>query len=216
MSADPVGVLTTDWPVRLFRKLTYLRFSGVVHEHPDDLNNPNSGPRFPAQVLDTHIMHHGYVTERVRRDRFNRNLPLIKRDRKQNPDRLLGKMLYMRDLSHLCMFEAERNGGIVNGEMRKHAEEGIKLFEELIDISARKPIAARMARDGLEFYSNLVTVLGDGFEAVVQLHASKEFGQTSLQKGPMRAGRFLTRKHFDSYMRLICDEQMDMFETKYW
>ena len=184
MSADPLGILTTDYPVRAFRRVPSLRFNGVVHEHPDDVENPNHGPRHPAMLAETHILHHGYTTETVRRQRFNRNLPLIQRDRRDNPNRLLGKLLWMRDLSHMCMFIAEQTQGYVTDDMRRYAEEGIAIFEDLLKEAEEKPIAARMVRDGIEYYSNLVSVLGEGFETEFQLHCAKSFGQAKLEAGP--------------------------------
>lgn len=216
MSADPVGILTTDYPVRAFRRVPYLRFNGVVHEHPDDVENPNHGPRHPAMLAETHILHHGYTTETVRRQRFARNLPLIQRDRKDNPNRLLGKLLWMRDLSHMCMFHAEHTNGYVTTDMRRYAEEGIAIFEDLLREAESKPIAARMVRDGIEYYSNLVSVLGDGFETEFQLHCAKQFGQAKLEAGPRRKGRFRTRDHFERYLKFCYDEQMSGFEKRYW
>jgi 2-polyprenyl-3-methyl-5-hydroxy-6-metoxy-1,4-benzoquinol methylase/glycosyltransferase involved in cell wall biosynthesis len=216
MSADPVGILTTDYPVRAFRRVPYLRFNGVVHEHPDDTERMNCGPRHPAMLGEVHILHHGYTTEKVRRDRFYRNLPLIKRDRKENPDRILGKLLWMRDLSHMCMFHAEQTGGYVTPEMRKYAEEGIAIFEGLLEEAEDNPVAGRMLRDGIEYYSNLVSVLGEGFETEFQLHCAKQFGQAKLDQGPRRKGRFRNRDHFERYMKSCFDEQMQGFEKRYW
>lgn len=218
LSADPVGVLTTDWPVRVFRNLPYLRFKGVVHEHPDDAEHPNSGPRAPAQLVDMHIMHHGYTTEAVRRARFQRNLPLIQRDRRENPDRLLGRMLWMRDLAHLCMFEIERTQGRVNGEVHAFAEEGIREWELLLKEGEKQPIAGRMVRDGLEFYTTLVSVLGLGFDVQLQMHAARPGtpGGARLETGQRRGGRFLNREHLDKYLKICVDEQVLGFDSKYF
>ncbi|NIM05539.1 MAG: hypothetical protein GTN65_07960, partial [Armatimonadetes bacterium] len=61
-----------DVPVRLFRNGRGVKFFGVIHEHPEE--GLNQGIQ-PAVVLsDVHIMHDGYVTEKVRRERFLRNL----------------------------------------------------------------------------------------------------------------------------------------------
>lgn len=213
-SADPVGVLTTDWPVRIFRRNPYMRFRGVVHEHPDDMENLNHGPRTPAQLMDFHIVHHGYSTEPVRRARFYRNLPLIKRDRKQYPDRTLGRLLWMRDLSHMCMFELERTRGLVTSECMEHAWQGLAEWEQML---AQKddPIVSRMIRDGLEFYSTLVTVTGQGFDFDVQMHASKGTS-ADLAKGPRRKGRFLSREHLDTYIACCLDDQLMKFDSKYF
>jgi glycosyltransferase involved in cell wall biosynthesis/SAM-dependent methyltransferase len=215
MSADPVGVLTTDWPVRIFRRAPYLRFSGVVHEHPDDTERPNSGPRAPAQVIDVNIMHHGYTTEEVRRSRFQRNLPLIRRDRAQNPRRLLGKMLWLRDLAHVCMFGLEQTRGMVTEEMLATAKEGIELWEDLLRESEKSQMAARMLRDGLEFYSTLVGVLGSGFEFQVQMHAARD-APAKLDAGQKRMGRFLNREHLNGYLRTCVDEQVQPIVSRYF
>ena len=219
LSADPVGVLTTDWPVRVFRNVPYLRFRGFVHEHPDDLEHLNSGPRSPAQIQDLHIMHHGYVTERVRRERFQRNLPLIQRDRQDNPDRMLGRMLWMRDLAHLCMFEIESNGGQITDSVMRYASEGIREWETLL-AESDKPIAARMVRDGLEFYSTLVAMTGQGFDVAFQMHMSRSVPgpqmQAQVERGPKRGGRFLSREHLDKFLKICVDEQVVGFDNRYW
>lgn len=214
MSAEPAGVLTTDWPVRLFRRNEYLRFSGVVHEHPDDIERPNSGPRSPAQLTDVCIVHHGYTTEEVRRARFHRNLPLIRRDRAQNPDRVLGRMLWMRDTAHMCMFGLEQTGGAVTEQMREVARTGIAEWEALLADGAN-PMTARMIRDGLEFYSTLVGVLGEGFEVAMQMHATKG-SPARVEAGPRRSARFLNRAHLDAFMKSCVDEQVSGFDSKYF
>lgn len=220
MSADPVGILTTDWPVRIFRNVPHLRFRGFVHEHPDDVENLNGGPRCVAQLRDVQIMHHGYTTESVRRARFHRNLPLIQRDRRDNPDRMLGRMLWMRDLAHLCMFELEANRGQVTDDIVRYAQEGIVEWEKLL-ADGDKPIAGRMIRDGLEFYSTLVSVLGVGFEVAMQIHASRSpqpFAppQAAVEKGHRRVGRFLNREHLDRFVKICLDEQTVGFDNKYF
>ena len=215
MSGDPPGVLTTDWPVRIFRNVEYLRFRGVVHEHPDDLDNPNCGPRAAAQIApnDFSIIHHGYTTEEVRRGRFQRNLPLIRRDRKKDPTRVLGAMLWLRDLAHLVMFEMERTGGQLTMAAVEYAKQGMAEWETLLK-EADKPINARMLRDGLDYYSTLVSVLGVGFEAQLQFAATKEPGQKP--QTPVRIGKFLNRAHFDRYAKAIFDEQLSHFDSKYF
>jgi len=113
------------------------------------------------------------------------------------------------------MFQAEQTQGQVTHEMREFATEGIAMFEKLLNM-ADTPIAGRLARDGVEFYSNLVSVLGDGFEIEFQFHASRIFGQAKLEAGPKRKGRFQKREHFDRFMELCFDEQMDYFDSKYF
>lgn len=214
MSADPAGILTTDWPVRVFRNNGYLRFVGVVHEHPDDIENPNRGPRAPAQLMDVNILHHGYSTEPVRRARFARNFPLIRRDRKQHPDRVLGALLWIRDLAHMCMFELEGTRGRITPQCLEYAHEGLAEWEKLLE--ARKdPIVSRMIRDGAEFYSTLVAMLGAGFEFEFQMHATKGI-PANLASGPRRKGRFLNRTHLEKFLECCIDEQTMKFDSKYF
>ena len=61
------------------------------------------------------IAHYGYKDEGTRKERFARNLPLILRDREENPERILGKFLWLRDLAQMRdlvtdLLEGERLG----------------------------------------------------------------------------------------------------------
>jgi hypothetical protein len=127
--AEPAGLIKTDLPCRLFRSGIGLRFFGLVHEHP--CFAPDQPPRHVMLIPDVAIGHGGYSTELVRRQRFERNLPLMRRDRAKYPHRTLGKMLWVRDLLHLARFELER-GGRVTPAIRQRAEEALVLWRELL------------------------------------------------------------------------------------
>ena len=108
-SVEPGGVLKTDFPCRLFRNRNGIRFHGLVHEHPE--RGLNQGAGRVLLLPDVAICHNGYVTEAVRRERFLRNLPLMRRDREANAARLLGRFLWIRHLAHLNRFASGRPGG---------------------------------------------------------------------------------------------------------
>lgn len=127
--AEPAGLIKTDLPCRLFRNGIGLKFFGLVHEHP--CFAPDQPPRHVMLIPDVAIGHGGYSTEQVRRQRFERNLPLMQRDRAAYPNRTLGKMLWVRDLLHLARFELER-AGRVTPAIRQRAEEALALWRELV------------------------------------------------------------------------------------
>lgn len=99
LAAEPVGLLKTDYPARLFRNHKGFRLFGLIHEHPE--KSLNGGLGRAVKITDTAIIHQGYLNEDIRRRRFARNWPLLQRDRAQYPKRHLGQMLWLRDLAHL-------------------------------------------------------------------------------------------------------------------
>jgi glycosyltransferase involved in cell wall biosynthesis/SAM-dependent methyltransferase len=95
-----------DVPIRLFRKKPTYQFYGVVHEHCEDgMDNPIS----PAMLCpDVNIAHFGYIVEEQRRFKCaKRNLALLAKDRRVNPDRKLGDVLMMRDYINLSNWDIE-------------------------------------------------------------------------------------------------------------
>ncbi len=122
------ATMSTDTPVRLFRKRPDIQFYGCIHEQPQmgDCN----GDIVPAlQVADLQIAHTGYLHEGIRRDKaINRNLPLLVRDQKVFPDRVLGKMLVLRDHANLAFWGMEQTKTLTeNG--RYHYGQVIALYE---------------------------------------------------------------------------------------
>jgi hypothetical protein len=150
-SAEPAGTIKTDHPTRLFRTGKGIKFWGVVHEHPE--TEINKGPGRVCSLGDVAIMHNGYDTEATRRARFERNLPLMIRERKENPGRMLGKMLWIRDLAHLIRFDQER-GALTPHEARARADEAIALWRELA-----RDGEVRLAVDALPYYSQMAQII---------------------------------------------------------
>ncbi|MFH0962961.1 MAG: methyltransferase [Planctomycetota bacterium] len=101
---------TFDQPVRVFRAGVGYRFTGLVHEHCEDVNKgPFDHPIAPALLLpDVDIAHTGYLCEVVRRAKCLRNFPLIVDDLRRHPDRELAWILLARDFINFTNWEVEK------------------------------------------------------------------------------------------------------------
>lgn len=153
-SMEPAGLLKTDYPCRVFRNHKGITFRGVVHEHPE--TGLNEGIKYTAVLDNVAVAHYGYTDEFTRRLRFNRNYPLMVRDREKYPDRHLGKFLWIRDLFQVSRYELE-NGSLFTDEMINRAFEGVELWEDLV-----RNAPLRLALESLEWYSGLCEILGGG------------------------------------------------------
>jgi 2-polyprenyl-3-methyl-5-hydroxy-6-metoxy-1,4-benzoquinol methylase/glycosyltransferase involved in cell wall biosynthesis len=169
MSRIPTTVIAVDYPCRLFRRDSGARFYGVVHEHPE----VKIGSAVPHTHMlgDVSILHHGYVDEKARRGRFHRNLPLLMRDIEQNPDRIINKFLYLRDLSQSIAFEGQQTGD-VSQNMVASAHKAIDLFDVLIDTNPMM----RMTLDAVPYYSTAVAtlMLPSAFHARISVDTKKD------------------------------------------
>jgi glycosyltransferase involved in cell wall biosynthesis len=209
ISIEPVGILKTDLPVRLFRNYVGIKFFGVVHEHPE--KELNKGVGHVQAIYDVEIAHSGYTDEQTRRGRFNRNIDLLVRDREKYPERYLGKMLWLRDLAQMCKYQLETNGGRVTPDMKKRAEEGIKLWEELVDLDQ-----LRMAVDSLEFYSLLCQLSGDTIEFGFTLDASKLNGGINLDSAHRIVGKFRDKDPALKLFNALATEKVKDYEQRYF
>lgn len=208
-AAEPIGVLKTDMPCRLFRNGLNIRFFGIVHEHPELKLNEGLGN---VQLIgDIEIAHHGYTTEAIRRARFNRNIDLLVRDRTKYPDRVLGKFLWIRDLAQMCRYELEMNGGQITNEMRQRADEGIKLWEELLEDNH-----LRMLVDGIEFYDMLVKIKGNSFEFGFTMGTSKLNGGLNLDSSKKIQAHFHSKEHAIKLFNAIFNEKTKTYDSKYY
>jgi hypothetical protein len=116
-----------DTPVRLYRNRPGIRFYGVVHEHPETALNEGIQPA--VMLSDVVIYHDGYVTESLRRGRFQRNLPLLEKGARRHPGRLLDKVFFARDYVHLARYDLEANGHLTD-RAREHLERAAALHRE--------------------------------------------------------------------------------------
>ena len=142
--------MKTDLPLRIFRNYIGIKYFGLVHEHPE--TELNKGVGYAMVLGDVSIAHNGYMNNQIRKQRFNRNFELMKRDREKNPTRVLGKSLWVRDLAQSIKFEVEA-GVHENQSMHDRANEAIKLWRELLNDSSR------MAADTLIYYSSCVMLV---------------------------------------------------------
>jgi glycosyltransferase involved in cell wall biosynthesis/2-polyprenyl-3-methyl-5-hydroxy-6-metoxy-1,4-benzoquinol methylase len=214
-STEPTAVLSTDYPVRIFRRNDDVRFRGVVHEHPENKNKPDDGVGYAYVLFELHFSHNGYSTEPVRRKRFMRNIALMARDREENPDRILGKFLWIRDLALMCRFELEQTGGVVTPEMHGRAVEGLKLWEETLDKCSDHPQVRRMIKDHLEFYDTLVKILGEGFTFKMNITSGNGTADIHLNGVGELSAQFLNRRHLDKFLSVVIDDEVKDYGTKY-
>lgn len=210
-SVEPAGVMKVDLPSRLFRNGKGIKFFGVVHEHPEI--ELNKGIGHATVISDVSIAHYGYSTEDVRRQRFERNIGLLIRDREKYPERQLGKFLWVRDLAQMCRWEAESNGARVTEAMVERAKIGIKIWEELLDAGQLRMLADP---DNLSFYSTLVTVLGVGFDFGFTMDASKLNGGAHPEKQPPLAARFYSKEHAEKLFLKLLAERTTNYDSKYF
>lgn len=210
-SVEPAGVLRTDLPTRLFRNNKGIKFFGVVHEHPELELNKGIGQ--VTLLADVYIGHYGYPTEDVRRGRFERNIGLLVRDREKYPDRVLGKFLWLRDLAQMCRWEAESNGGNITPAMRERAQEGIRIWEELLDGGHVRMISED---ESLDFYSTLVKVLGTGFDFSFRFNTSKMNGGAHPEQAPQYKGRFASKEHAEKLFLTLLKERTVHYDSKYF
>ena len=194
-----------DLPVRLFRNNGKLRHYGMVHEHPEEALN--KGPGRTIVIPDVHIPHVGYLIESGRQDRFTRNLPMLEADIKKYPDRVLQKHFIMRDHMLLSTYELQHNEGRVTPEIRARAAEVIKLYREHF---LGKGHFSNV--DPISYYSQAVTLLGEGFDASIQIATDKIDARPN---GTLKA-RFAS---VDDYMIEVtrrAKESAQRFESRYY
>lgn len=207
---EPEGLIKTDYPCRIFRNNTGIRFYGIVHEHPESALNEGAGPVLLLQ--DVAICHSGYETEDIRRERFKRNLPLMRRDREVYPDRLLGKFLWIRDLAHLNRYEFERFRSCTP-RMVSQAEEAIGLWRELVENGH-----VRMALDSLPYYSESVELLrGEGIQFEFSMGAAcAGLGDLNGRPPSPVRGRFLNAADIRLLTEKIVSEKTMIYEERYF
>lgn len=208
-SVEPLGVMRTDHPAKLFRNHRGIKFYGVVHEHPETAIGEGVGA---AVILpDVEIAHGGYTTESIRRDRFKRNIGLMVRDRKKYPQRVLGKALWIRDLSYLCQFDLEAYGGPVP-ETLEFANLGIELWEELLI----KDEKVRLAVDALQFYSLLAKIAGNGFEMGFMLDTSKQNPEVHPERQHPVVAYYASQEHARLLLDSVFEERTNAYENRYY
>lgn len=103
-------VVGHDIPVRLLRNLPNHKFTGFIHEHCEDISKgPFDNPIAPRLLLpDVEIAHLGYLHESQRRKKCsNRNMALLQRSLKEQPERRLNWVLAIRDYLNILKWESK-------------------------------------------------------------------------------------------------------------
>lgn len=198
-----------DLPTRLFRRREHkgrtARFWGVVHEHPELVMNEGIGPSLV--LSDVHVAHVGYLIEATRRKRFVRNWPLLKLDQEKYPDRLLQKYFVMRDNVQMVRYRALQNGGAVDWEMQAKCRETIDLYRRYFLAPPNYMTSA-----ALEYYSEALTFLGEGFEAAFQVEADK----SEAKPNGARRCRFASVEDLCSELQRQAGEKAARFDSPWW
>jgi glycosyltransferase involved in cell wall biosynthesis/2-polyprenyl-3-methyl-5-hydroxy-6-metoxy-1,4-benzoquinol methylase len=208
-AVEPGGIIKTDYPCRLFRNGLGMRFYGVVHEHPE--LGLNQGPGRCLLLPDVAVCHNGYMTEEVRRRRFERNLPLMVRDREKYPQRILGKFLWIRDLAHLNRFEHEQTGG-VSPRMLEQARQAVALWRELVQAGH-----VRLAVDALPYYSEsagLLTGAPIGFDIAVG-GRSMGLGDPEGHPPAVIRGQFVEAADIERLTQALVREKIEPLTGRY-
>lgn len=201
--------MPVDYPLRLFRRAPrggrQLRFWGSIHEHPEFEINSGAGPTIA--LPDVHIAHLGYLNEKVRRERFLRNWPLLQLDQRKYPDRLLQKFFVMRDNMHLVRYTLGANGGVVDEAIQARCRETIAFFREFF-----LGKTGSVNRNALEYYSEALTVLDEGFDTSLQLDADKHNARSTGS----RRYRFASTEDLCVELRRQAEEKTSLLDSPTW
>lgn len=169
-----------DTPVRLFRRRLDIQFYGCVHEQPQ-MGDCNGDITPALEPFDLEIAHTGYLSESTRRHKMlQRNLPLLARDQDVFPDRMLGKVLVLRDYVNLADYDREEARGAMTEKAQRAYLEAIRLFIAHFDDPANK--FHKLARP---FYESALRAVGAGWEFEMAL-AGKAHGLNGSHAGLQR------------------------------
>lgn len=204
---EPPKLFHTDLPVRVFRNHVGMKFYGFVHEHPE--LEYNKGPGKIIMAGDVAIMHVGYSTEFIRRRRFDRNFPLMIKDREKYPDRKLGNFLWVRDLAHYIKYQLEKNGGVRTQEIMDYADIMINTWRKLVELEDK-----RLAVEGLQYYSEAVRIIGNGINYTVSLD-SCPLGQ-DLRQPKNISGTFVDTKDIQDLTNLLLKNNISIYDEVYY
>tara|TARA_Y100000310_G_scaffold287065_1_gene311728 strand:- start:2946 stop:5882 length:2937 start_codon:yes stop_codon:yes gene_type:complete len=210
---EPAGLLKQDLPCRIFRNFKGIKFYGVVHEHPETEINKGAGLTLLIPANEVCLMHAGYENEETRRNRFQRNWPLMQRDRKKYPTRELGSFLWIRDLAHINRFEFEKFKQITP-VMIERGNEALEMWRKLV---AQGKI--RLIIDSLPYVTECVDLLtnGGGIHYEVGLGASfMGMGDKINGSGqPMVSAKFMNKEDIEAFTLCMLKEKTQVFEGKY-
>jgi glycosyltransferase involved in cell wall biosynthesis/2-polyprenyl-3-methyl-5-hydroxy-6-metoxy-1,4-benzoquinol methylase len=206
-AVEPLGVMKTDYPVRLFRNHKGIRFFGYVHEHPETELNKQVGR---AHIInDVDIIHTGYMTEAIRRRRFQRNVSLMAKDREIYSERTLGKYLWIRDLAQMTKYELEAGHCPMETRLAR-SDEANKLWLELLEAGE-----IRMLVDSMDYYSFLNVCCDRGVKATFKCDFEKLKDPTLHDKKEI-GGRFFSKEHVAMCFNKIMDIKTEKYDSPWY
>jgi len=211
LAVDPKGLLRTDLPTRLFRRDSGYRFYGRVHEHPCPAADkpPEFAMLIPEQ--DLCIGHMGYATNEIRMRRFQRNWPLMQRDRIEHPGRQLGKMLWVRDLSHQSSWALGRGD---RGAAARFAEETLREWRLLLQTND-----ARLVAEAVPYANQAAELLaGPGALHVQTALAAFQAGVGQPPNAPPPLVRlcFVSPEDAEAFLAVFTKATFETYKARYF
>ncbi len=191
-----------DTPCRLFRRNGGARFIGYIHEQAEfDFDIPIA----PAAPLgDIAILHDSYYNRENREERFRRNLPLLLKERKEMPRRLMTKVLLMRDFAQYGIHQIN-NGDTLSG--MANVRQTIALYDKHFKA---EPFTGKYFEVAFKFYQEALRTTGEGFGVAFTIAAVPD---VSVQDREFPANMnmlvFRTIEEAQDYIRAIGLEAME-------
>lgn len=150
VATEPAGLLELNYPCRLFRRDSGLRFFGVVHEHPshDEQTPPGHSMLLPDSIA---VLHTGYATQAKRQQRFSRNAGLMLRDIQAYPKRQLSQLMWLRDCTYLARLAAVANE---RDTVLRRCHEALEMWRNLV-----RAEAVHYVLEGLRYVTECSTML---------------------------------------------------------
>lgn len=199
-----------DLPARLFRRNGKMRFYGMIHEHPE--MGLNEGPGLvliTAPLLS--IAHVGYLTDAVRKQRFDRNYPMLLADEQRYPERKLQKFFRMRDNHLMTMWELRSNGGQVTEAMRQRAQQSVAIFREHF-LGER---CAYAHLNPLEYYTPALDVLNEGI--VFSYGVSAQRDGVGEQGAPqIQVAKFKDHSEAQEHISAMIKRKSERLQSAVW
>lgn len=187
------GAPTHDIPIRLFRQRKDIQFYGCVHEQPQ-MGDANGDIMPTLDVGNITVAHWGYLTAGIREEkRTKRNLPLLMKDQQVFPDRLLGKVLCVRE----AVLQADALREAAGGEVTDGAREGY-LFAVKIHIDHFDDPAHKYHGISRPWYETALQHLDIGFQFEIGM-AGKQGALGQTRAKPER----LWVRDGDEYTRIM-------------
>jgi len=205
-----VGLFEPSIPIRLFRRGPNrdgksLKWFGMIHEHPEFGMNEGAGRTIILR--DVHLAHLGYISGGQQKERFARNLPLLRKDMEVYPDRLLQKHFLCRDHIIMAQDEAKASNGRLTPTIEARCREVMRLYREHF---LGKP--GLLSMDTLQYYSTALSILGEGVEVTWSLGAAKK----NPDLGDQIKARFASYEEAASEIEWRLKDAMKPYSSTYW